>query len=80
MLPEYTLKQVIDAWNVFNKLQTPHIGAFNHIYKDREIAWREYIKIRDHFLYSAGAIKLNELNRLWYPKTISHSEQIRYNN
>lgn len=54
---EVTFEDVKRAWDEWNSLTKPWCGeggrggAPDFMYKDREVAWRRYTKVRDLFLY-----------------------------
>jgi len=66
-MPTYTLKEVRLAWLAFQQLGQPQSGSPGSHYRARDQAWREYCRIRDHFMYDMKALNLGELNRLYYP-------------
>lgn len=71
-MQSYSLKDVRECWMTFSDLPLPWCGeggrggAPARFYKQREDAWIEYTRARDHYLYSIGKLTLNELNMVWY--------------
>ncbi len=80
-----SLKDVREAWEAYARLPVPYInrdnvtGSPKHVYEAREAAWKEYTKVRDHYLYSVKAISLKELNQKWYPRESGYNSSKHMN-
>ena len=78
-----SLKEVTIAWNHFNDLPKPQSGDYGgymangkSLHKERELAWRNYTKVRDAYMYGKGAISLGEYNMIWHPNAINHARNL----
>lgn len=81
MIEVPTVKDVRLAWKAFNDLPMylkkdmyRESASAVSTFKNREMAWLNYSKVRDHYLYSVGAISLTELNRKWYPRAAGYNQ------
>lgn len=63
-----TFKMLKTAWNKFYQLPIPQVGSPTEMYVMRERAWREYVTIRDTFLYQNGHIGLPQTKAMKHPR------------